>query len=58
MAVHDVRNSGMASQRYASYVEEEDWDIATLELVNSHLEKYVKMVRCEGPVAVSFLSCL
>ncbi|KAK7473685.1 hypothetical protein BaRGS_00035082 [Batillaria attramentaria] len=34
----------MASARYASYLEEEDWDIPTLQLVNSHLEKYLRMV--------------
>lgn len=34
----------MASARFASYIEEEDWDINTLELVNSHLENYLKMV--------------
>ena len=43
----------MASSRYASYLEEEDWDLATLELVNSHLEKYLKMV---GGPSVSLCS--
>ena len=48
--MHDERLSGMASSRYASYLEEEDWDLATLELVNSHLEKYLKMVRGPWPL--------
>ncbi|XP_076463884.1 uncharacterized protein LOC143296025 isoform X1 [Babylonia areolata] len=34
----------MASSRYASYLQEEDWDLETLEVVNSHLLKYVKMM--------------
>jgi hypothetical protein len=35
----------MASSRYASYIEEEDWDLGTLQVVNAHLEQLVTMVR-------------
>lgn len=44
VAVKNECAPGMASARYASYIEEEDWDISTLQLVNSHLESYLTMV--------------